>query len=104
MIYDSIAYPYAKAIFKLAQKNNNIDIWLTVLKFLSELIKNSDIIILMNQYNLDIKQKINLIIDICNNRLHEYGKRLVIILLENNRLMLLPAIYHQDNARPRSWH
>lgn len=91
---DNLAYPYANALFELALDAGNTESWLTYLKQLSNLIHDEEFTKIIHDPKVNNEQLVLCILDILNSS--DSGlKRLVELLLCNNRLLAVNAIYQQ---------
>ncbi|WMY96151.1 MAG: F0F1 ATP synthase subunit delta [Arsenophonus sp.] len=90
----TIARPYAKAIFDLAEKNKLLDECQSMLIFLVDIINNKKINQLI--YSAIAPKKIAIIlISVCDNKLNKYIKNLIYIMAENKRLAALSQVLKQ---------
>jgi F-type H+-transporting ATPase subunit delta len=102
----TIARPYADAIFKLASKNNNsLSTWSEMLKFIAAVVADEKIKALIGNPQISPQKLREIILAICDTNLNEAGKRLVALLIENERLNVLPQLselYEQLKAQYES--
>lgn len=94
----TIARPYAEAIFKLAKEKNALSSWSDMLKALSEATSVEQIQALVSNPGIPTDKLTKIILEVCGNELDNEGKNLVTLLIENDRLELLPqlsALYEQ---------
>ncbi|MCR3754593.1 MAG: ATP synthase F1 complex subunit delta [Candidatus Westeberhardia cardiocondylae] len=83
---------YAKAIFELSVEQGKIQDWENMLVSAVIVSKNKEMRFLLKQ-SFSYKDKIaDIFIDICGDVLDIYGKRLILILSQYNKLLLLPRI------------
>ncbi|UNB92287.1 MAG: F0F1 ATP synthase subunit delta [gamma proteobacterium endosymbiont of Trioza apicalis] len=92
--YINIAKPYAKAIFKFANKNKNINNWQYMLTFIAELSRNPIIYKFLLKKNSFIKES-EKFIKICDKKIDIYCKNLIKIMSLNKRLLILPYVLEQ---------
>jgi F-type H+-transporting ATPase subunit delta len=88
----TLARPYAKAIFEIAEKNNNFDKWSLMLNNLSLIVKDKEMAKMIPNYTLNPNDVAELIIDVAEKALDDFGKNLVKILALKRRLRILPDI------------
>ncbi|OOZ39382.1 F0F1 ATP synthase subunit delta [Solemya pervernicosa gill symbiont] len=88
----TIARPYAQAIFALAQEQDNLNGWSEMLQLASAVAADTDMAALIDSPQLDATELGKLFLDICGDQLNEFGQNMVHVLLENDRLKLLPEI------------
>ena len=101
----SLARPYARAAFESARDSSQLDAWSESLNLLSVVTQDADMAAALKHPGLSAQQKIDLISEVCDGKLHEAVQNFVRIVAENRRLALLPAIaelftgYHHDYER-----
>ena len=88
----TLARPYAEAAFKRAKPTNTSQAWSESLQFLSVVALDHDVNTIVDNPRVDRDRVLQLLLDICQDHVHEEAKNLLKILLENNRLCLLPQI------------
>ena len=88
----TIARPYAQAVFELAQEQKNLKGWSTALETLSNVASNEDMRSLMGNPRLTREQLADTVIDLCGSTLFESSKNFVRLVVENDRLEIMPAI------------
>lgn len=92
--FATIARPYAKALFGLAQEKDQIKSWLGGLKELAAIVKDEKVISLIEQPDASASEKAKLLIDLAD--LSDNGlANFVIVLAEQKRLLVLPEVYAQ---------
>lgn len=92
--FATIARPYAKALFGLAQEKDQIKSWLGGLKELAAIVKDEKIISLIEQPDASASEKAKLLIDLA--ALSDNGlANFVTVLAEQKRLLVLPEVYAQ---------
>lgn len=105
MHYQTVARPYARALFSEAQKTQQTAAWLRVLAILAVVFENTELRAQLNNPKLTPDNWQQLILDVVRkadadalNNIETAVKNLINLLLENHRLYLLPDIaelYHQ---------
>ncbi len=90
----TIARPYAKAAFDFAVEKGELDHWVQMLTFCSEVSKNKDVAQLL-EGAVAPGQLAEIFISICGEQLNEFGQNLIKIMAENSRLMILPGVLEQ---------
>lgn len=88
----TIARPYAKAIFELAQGQDAYDRWSNQLQFLAAVAEDEAMAGRLDNPQLTRESLAELICAIGEGQLDEDGRNLVRLLADNRRLRLLPAI------------
>ena len=95
--FATIARPYAKAIFELAE-SEQADNWQTSLKEAAWLVQQPNVEVLIAQTDTDAKQKADVLIDLLGDSpaLGSYKfKNFLYVLAQEKRLPVLPEIYEQ---------
>jgi F-type H+-transporting ATPase subunit delta len=88
----TIARPYAKAIFDLAQRKGNLQDWSEMLGVAMAAVSEPQVARLIDDPRVDTQRVIDLVLTIAGPRLTEQGKNLIRLLAEKDRLPLLPEI------------
>lgn len=88
----TLARPYAEAVFKTAKESNLSAKWSDMLAFLSAVVKDSNMSAIINNPRVGSERLVQLLLDICQGQLNQEGANFLKLLVENNRLLLLPAI------------
>lgn len=97
----TIARPYAEAVFKLAKEKNALSTWSEMLKVISEVASDEQIQTLAANPSIPANYLLEIILEICGNKLNNEGKNLAALLIENDRLEVLPelsGLYEQLKA------
>lgn len=87
----TVARPYAKAAFDFAVEHQAIDKWSEMVAFAAAVADNDAMapVLVSDQAPVELAE---LFVQICGDRLDEYGQNLIRVLAENRRLPALPAI------------
>ncbi|HEX5419344.1 MAG TPA: F0F1 ATP synthase subunit delta [Gammaproteobacteria bacterium] len=88
----TIARPYAKAVFELAQREQNLSRWSRVLKVLADAVAAPAVAALIDAPEVAAAKRAEIIIEICGDMLDERGRNLLRLLSEKRRLDYLPEI------------
>jgi len=91
----SLARPYARAVFELAQDAGDFKSWSEALAFLAALVNDESIQDLLNNPRVETERLQELLDDLCGDRVPEGGRNLVRLMLDNDRLSLLPDVAAQ---------
>ncbi|MBL4672177.1 MAG: F0F1 ATP synthase subunit delta [Arenicella sp.] len=91
----SIARPYAKAVFDLAQEANTFDAWTVALEQLAVISNDADFSTLVSDPRVDGTGVAELLIDLAKDSLPEGGANLIKLLVKNDRLESLANISQQ---------
>ena len=98
----TIARPYAEAVFKLAKEKDALLAWSDMLKVISQVTSFEQVQALVSNPGITADKLLTIILDICGNNLNDEGKNLVALLIENNRIEVLPQLsdlYEQLKAQ-----
>lgn len=89
----TIARPYAEAVFKLARENGSLFSWSEMLDAVSSIVQESQIRELISNPQISSTKLREIIFGACGKKLNEDSKRLVSLLIDNQRLPVLPQIH-----------
>lgn len=88
----TLARPYAEAVFKYARETGTAERWSDNLKFLAIALKDKALAAAANNPRIPKSRVSELLLDVGRDYLSDEGKNFVRVLVENNRLKLLPDI------------
>lgn len=88
----TLARPYAEAVFKLAQEQDRLQDWSDTLRFMAAVMADDGMRGVLDQPEIEDKRFVALIKDICGKRMDQQAENLLRVLLENNRLSLFAEI------------
>lgn len=91
----TLARPYAEAVFELAQARSALKPWSEMLGFVAAVAADENIQRLAADPRVDRARFRDLFLDVCGKHLDDAGANLVRLLVENRRLSLLPEIVTQ---------
>jgi F-type H+-transporting ATPase subunit delta len=91
--FATIARPYAKALFSLAQEQNQIESWLDELKTLAEIILQPKVQLLIDEPECEYTEKAKEILSLVDFTPVNELKNFIFLLAQNKRLTVLPEIY-----------
>lgn len=94
MSYDTIARPYAKAIFEIAMQNHSIKQWKKQLVLINQIISLHDIQKSLSGF-LSPRSLSSSLIFLLDEHLDEYSKNLIKLLAYNQRLKIFNNILKQ---------
>ena len=92
--FATIARPYAKALFGLAQEKNQIESWLGGLKELAAVVRNEKITALIEQPDTNASEKAQILTELLGLQNGELSN-FIAVLAEQKRLSVLPEVYAQ---------
>lgn len=88
----TIARPYAEAAFALARDQNALPVWSQMLKLASSVIADRRVAEALDNPKLDAAAKESLLLSIGGDHLNPEGRNFVRLLVEADRITLMPAI------------
>jgi F-type H+-transporting ATPase subunit delta len=91
----TIARPYAEAAFALAREQNALPAWSEMLKLAGTVVADPRIAEALDNPRLDAPAKESLILSICGDGLNAEGRSFVRVLIEGDRIAMLPHIQAQ---------
>lgn len=94
----TVARPYAEAVFALARDQNALPAWAEMLKLASDVANDARVRTALDNPRLSNAAKQSLFLSICGSDLNADGQRFIRVLLESDRLGLLPEIRNLFNA------
>ena len=94
----TLARPYAEAVFRMAQAENDLAGWSSRVHSLAMIVSDAQMARLIADPAVAVDRVTGLIIDVAGSDLGERGASFVKVLAENDRLSLLPEIGAQFDA------
>jgi len=88
----TLARPYAVATFKRAKETNSTKKWSENLAFMSAVLSNKDISVVIDNPKVNKQALSAFVLDICQGQVNEEAENLLQLLVHNNRLTLVPII------------
>ena len=88
----TIARPYAEAVFRRAEETGQIDAWSDMLAFLAATVEDERLGAAIGSPKLDRAMLEGLLLEISEGRLSDEGRNLLHVLVENDRLAVIPEI------------
>jgi F-type H+-transporting ATPase subunit delta len=88
----TIARPYAEAAFSLAREQKALPRWSQMLGLLSNVASDPRVHIALDNPTLDHAAKEELLLSLCGDALDDEGRSFVRVLLESDRIAVLPDI------------
>ncbi len=88
----TIARPYAEAVYGRAEETDKLDLWSDMLALLSAAAGTPEVACLIDNPLLTSERVQELMLEIGGGRLDEEGRNLIKLLVQNDRLSLLPDI------------
>jgi F-type H+-transporting ATPase subunit delta len=88
----TIARPYAEAAFRLAREGNALPVWSEMLRLVSAVVAEPKVATALDNPNLAAGDKEALLLSLCGDRLNKEGRNFVRVLVEADRVALMPHI------------
>jgi F-type H+-transporting ATPase subunit delta len=88
----TLARPYAAAVFKRAKQTGDTAAWSDNLAFLAAVMADTSMTTAIANPKIGKKTLEELVFDVCKGHLNQEGSNFVRLLLQNNRMPLLPSI------------
>ncbi len=88
----TIARPYAEAAFALAREGNALPAWSQMLRLASAVVADPRVARALDNPTLDSGARESLVLSICGDKLTPDGRSFVRVLIEGDRISLLPEI------------
>ena len=88
----TIARPYAEAAFALAQEGNALPAWSSMLRYASAVVSDPALARSLDNPKFTAADKESLILSVCGDKLDALARRFVRVLVEADRVTLLPEI------------
>ena len=88
----TIARPYAEAAFALARESNALPVWSEMLRLTRAVVADPRVAAALDNPALDAAAKESLLLSICGDKLTPGGRSFVRVLIEADRITLLPEI------------
>ena len=88
----TIARPYAEAAFRIARDGNALPVWSQMLRFLSDVAADPQAAAALDNPKLTAADKTALLLSIGGERLDATGRNFVRVLVEADRVAVLPQI------------
>ena len=94
----TLARPYAEAVFRMAQGENDLAGWSSRVQSLAMIVSDAQVARLIADPAVPAERVASLVIEVAGGDLGERGGNFVKVLAENDRLTLLPEIGTQFEA------
>ena len=88
----TIARPYAEAAFRIARDNNAFAVWSEMLRVVSAVAADARVASALDNPRLTGGDKASLLLSICGEKLDTLGRNFVKVLVEADRVDVLPQI------------
>jgi len=94
----TIARPYAEAAFALAREGNALPVWSQMLRLTSAVVADPRVAKALDNPALDAGAKESLLLSLCGESLNTEGRSFVRVLVEGERIAVLPQIQRMFEA------
>lgn len=94
----TLARPYAVAVYRLAKQHKSQDSWFAMLELLAGIASNEQMKQAIDNPKLTAAQVENMFTSVCGDKLDTGGINLLKLLVENDKLSLLPVIAQMYEA------
>lgn len=91
----TLARPYANAVFELAKESEDFDGWSANLNFLAALVQDPLMANVVANPRVDKVTLTSMLLDMGSSHISEMGRNLVKILVDNNKVRVIPHIATQ---------
>jgi len=91
----TLARPYAEAVFRLADAGAALPAWSGTLRTMAQVAAHPAMQECLSTYDLSTAQLRDLFLSLCPADLSAEAKNFIVLLVENDRLALLPEIFAQ---------
>ncbi|SJM90249.1 F0F1 ATP synthase subunit delta [Crenothrix polyspora] len=88
----TMARPYAAAAFKRAKETQSTDKWSQGLAFMSALLSDKNMLTLVGNPKISKDKVCGFLLELCEGKLDAESINFLKLLVQNNRLILLPSI------------
>jgi F-type H+-transporting ATPase subunit delta len=88
----TVARPYAEAAFELARDQNALPVWSQMLRFASTVVADPRVSAALDNPKLSTGDKESLLLSIAGDRVSGDGRNFLRVLIESDRVKLLPEI------------
>lgn len=92
---NTLARPYATAVFKLAKQGDKLELWSDMLNFAASVAADETMAILIDDPRVERSQVATLIIDVAGGRFNEHMQNLIRVMADNDRLMIIGEVAQQ---------
>ena len=91
----TLARPYAEAVFELAKRQNQLKKWSEMLGFIATVAADERMMRIADDPRVDRARFLELFLGVCEQRIDDQGANFIHLLVDNRRLALLPEIVAQ---------
>ncbi len=95
----TIARPYAEAAFSLARERNALPVWSEMLRLAAAIAADPQMSGALTNPKLDAAEKVSLFLSVAGDKLSPEGRSFIRVLIEGDRIALIPEIRTLFEAR-----
>lgn len=95
---------YAETLFELGREQNTIDQWISDLAFLSELLSNHKLLVVLTDPRLALATKKDIVSDLTQGKVNASAFGLAMVLVEQNALDLMTRIQNEFSLLYDEYH
>jgi len=88
----TLARPYAEAVFSLAKEKNALVAWSELLQMIAVIVTDNAMTAMIDDPDVAREKIVEITADICGESIDEQGVNFIRLLLENDRMSLMPEI------------
>jgi F-type H+-transporting ATPase subunit delta len=88
----TLARPYAEAVFKRSIETDTASAWSDMLNFLAQVVENVDMQSVLVNPKVSKAQRIQLVLEICQDGFSDEGRNFIKLLCQNDRFILAAEI------------
>jgi F-type H+-transporting ATPase subunit delta len=88
----TVARPYAEAAFEIARDHNALPVWSEMLRFATTVVADDRVVAALENPRLSTGDKEALLLSIAGDRVDADGRSFLRVLIEGDRIVLLPQI------------
>jgi len=88
----TIARPYAEAAFRLAREHDDLAAWAQMLRLVGAVVGDPKMAAALDNPQLTAADKEALVLSVCGDKLDPLGRNFVRVLVESDRVALMPQI------------
>ena len=89
---ETVARPYAEAAYKLATEQNALPVWGEMIHYAAAVMADPDMQSAIDNPKFGTAEKETLFLSVCGDKLNLSGRNFVKVLIETDRIALLPQI------------
>jgi F-type H+-transporting ATPase subunit delta len=88
----TVARPYAEAVFQLARGKNALPVWAEMIRTVTAVAGDPKVRVALDNPKLSASEKESMFLSLCGDKLDADGRSFIRVLIEGDRIGLLPQI------------